>query len=277
MYAFINKEFLPLSKASLQVSDLSIQRGYGVFDFFKVVDGHPYFLDHYLDRFFHSAAVMRLNVPLNRIDLVKVIVDLIAMNEVQSSGVKLILTGGYSTDGYTPAAPNLIITQHELTLPSQQQIAEGVSVITHEYVRDIPQAKTINYTMGIWLLEKVSAANAYDVLYQKDGIISEFPRSNFFLVRRDNSIVTPSRNILAGITRKNLLGMNSGTLSIREDDVTMADLADANEAFITSTTKRLIPVVKVDNIGIGNGKPGPVTATLLQRLIELEKLDRAKR
>jgi branched-chain amino acid aminotransferase len=273
MVSFINNNFVPAEKAFLHVGDLAIQRGYGIFDFFKVVDGHPYFLDDYLDRFFNSAAKMRLSVPLQRKDLVEAIFALIKRNNLSSSGIKIILTGGYSADGYQPGDSNLVITQHELVLPAQEQVATGVKVITHEYVRDIPEVKTINYSMGIWLLEKVRKCDAFDVLYQKDGVISEFPRSNFFIVRSDNTIVTPSRNVLAGITRKNLLSISSGSLKVLESEVTISELSVAKEAFITSTTKRIIPVIQVDNITIGNGKPGATTQELLLRLIEVEKND----
>jgi branched-chain amino acid aminotransferase len=270
MVAFVNGDFLPMESASLHVSDLAVQRGYGVFDFLKVVDGHPYFIDQYLDRFFHSSAVMRLDVPFTRDELKRVVSRIIEQNDQTSSGIKLILTGGYSPDGYLPVKPNLVITQHELVLPSQEIIERGVHVITHEYVRDIPEVKTINYTMGIWLLEKVRAANAYDVLYYKDNEVSEFPRSNFFIVRKDDTIVTPLKNVLKGITRQNILNLASKYFRVEETAVTLNDIALAKEAFITSTTKRILPVTRVDNMQIGTGKPGRVAAELLERLLAIE-------
>ena len=274
MVAYINGEFIPFEKASLHVSDLAIQRGYGVFDFLKVVDGHPFFLQQYLDRFFNSAAVMRLEIPLSRSELIKVLFGLIERNKLSSSGIKMILTGGYSPDGYVPARPNLIITQHDLVLPEKRTVEQGVSIITHEYVRDIPEAKTINYSVGIWLIEKVKAANAYDVLYHSGNKVSEFPRSNFFIVRRDNTVVTPSENILKGITRQNVLHLASKYFRAAEATVTLEDVLSSKEAFITSTTKRILPVVQVDGRTIGSGQPGEVSVALLERLVELETADK---
>jgi branched-chain amino acid aminotransferase len=164
MYAFVNSEIVPLEKAFLHVSDLSIQRGYGIFDFFKISEQHAYFLNDYLDRFYQSASILRLPVPLEREKLIDTIYALIEKNNVRESGMKMILTGGYSPDGYQPHHPNLIITQQALSLPQQDQLDTGVSIITNEYVREIPGVKTINYTMGIWLAEKVKNYNAYDVL-----------------------------------------------------------------------------------------------------------------
>jgi branched-chain amino acid aminotransferase len=274
MYSFVNNKFVPADKAFLHASDLSIQRGYGIFDFLKIVDGHPFFLDDYMDRFFRSASIMRLAVPLTRPQLVQTVFELIDRNKLTSSGIKIILTGGYSTDGYTPAVPNLLLSQHELTLPSAELQQSGVSIITHEYVRDFPEVKTINYTMGIWLIERLKIENSYDVLYHKDGQISEFPRSNFFIVRKDNTVVTASKNVLYGVTRKNVLRLATECFSAIEGDISMEDLYEASEAFITSTTKRILPVVKVDGRVVGNGKPGPVSMVLLQKLIELENVDK---
>ncbi len=273
MFAYIHREIVPVEKAFLHVSDLSIQRGYGIFDFFKVQDGHPYFLDDYLDRFYNSAASMQLEVPHQRDDLKSIIFSLIAKNNIAASGVKMILTGGYSADGYQPAEPNLIITQHHLTLPGEDQIKNGVKIITHEFVRDFASAKTINYSTGIWLINKVKENQAVDVLYHQKGIVSEFPRCNFFIVRNDNTVVTPAHQVLRGITRKNILKLAARKYRAEEGVVTLEDIANAKEAFLTSTTKRIVPVVKVNETVIGDGKPGAVSLSLLNDLIALENED----
>lgn len=276
MFVSINNRIVPDSEATLNISDLAIQRGYGIFDFFKVVNGHPYFLEDYLDRFYHSASVMRLAVPLERDQLRRSVYELIARNNLGESGIKMILTGGYSSDGYHPAVPNLIISQHPLALPAKSVIETGVKIITNEYVRDIPQVKTINYTMGIWLIEKVNNEKAADVLYVKDGLVSEFPRSNFFIVTRDNVVLTASSNVLMGVTRKNVLRLARQVFAADETNITLEAVYQAREAFITSTTKRIIPVVQVNEKIIGNGQPGPVSMELLRRLVDLEEADRLK-
>lgn len=112
MYSFFNNEFLPIEKNLIHVSDLATQRGYGIFDFFKVVNGKPLFIEDYLTRFYKSAEVMSLTVSLSREELKKIIAELIQKNDVADAGIKMILTGGYSPDGYEIAKPNLIITQN---------------------------------------------------------------------------------------------------------------------------------------------------------------------
>jgi len=271
MYSFFNNEFLPAEKTFIHVSDLATQRGYGIFDFFKVVSSRPLFLDDYFDRFYRSAEAMRLPVSLPREELRKAIHELIIKNGEPDCGIKMILTGGYSPDGYEIDTPNLIITQHKLSMPSPDMLEKGVKVITHEYVRDIPHVKTINYLMGIWLQHNVKDQHAYDVLYHMNGQVSEFPRCNVFIVRKDGIVVTPSDRVLHGITRKNILSLSGRKFTIQEGEVTLQEVLTAHEVFLTSTTKRIVPIVQVDHTVIGNGQPGAVTLELLSHLIDMAK------
>jgi branched-chain amino acid aminotransferase len=216
---------------------------------------------------------MQLEVPHQRDELKNIIYSLIRKNNIPASGIKMILTGGYSTDGYQPAEPNLIMTQHNLTLPGEDQIKKGVKIITHEFVRDFASAKTINYSTGIWLINKVKESQAVDVLYHKHGIASEFPRCNFFIIRNDDTVVTPAHHVLRGIIRKNILRLASRKYKVEEGVVTLDDIAAAKEAFLTSTTKRIVPIVKVNETVIGDGKPGAISLALLEDLIALENED----
>ena len=275
-FAFINQEFLPLDQAFLHVSDLAIQRGFGVFDYFKVNDQHPYFLDDYLTRFAESARLMGIALPLAHEALKGVIYELLRKNDLSDSGVKMILTGGYSPDGYQPVEPNLLITQPEFSLPTPEQYNRGINIITHEYVREIPAAKTINYSMGIRLIQNIKAKGADDVLYHQKGIVSEFPRCNFFIVKEDNTVKTPAQDVLPGITRKNVLSLAGKYYQAEEGVVTLADIHGAKEAFMTSTTKRILPIVQVDDQVVGSGQPGEITLHLLEELISLEKKDRTE-
>jgi branched-chain amino acid aminotransferase len=273
MYAYIHPEIIPLANATLHVSDLSIQRGYGIFDFCKIKNGHIYFLNDYLDRFYQSAATMRLPVPLDRSDLAAMMIQLIRKNNIAESGLKVILTGGYSADGFQPGTPNLLLLQSPLTIPPQEQLLKGYKVITHEYVRDVPGVKTINYTTGIWLLEKMRQESADEVLYHSQGNVSEFPRSNFFIVTKDDQVITASSNVLKGVTRKNVLKLASSRFKTVEGNIALEDVYKAKEAFLTSTTKRIVPVIEVDHNVIGTGKAGEVSKILLNDLIALEEED----
>jgi branched-chain amino acid aminotransferase len=271
LFAFIHNQIQPLDQAFLHISDLAIQRGFGVFDFFRLQQGQPLFLSDYLDRFYLSAELLGLPVPLQREALTDTILALIRKNDMPVSGVKMILTGGYSADGYLPGAPNLIITQQPISLPDPAKVEKGIKIITHEYVRELPRCKTINYTMGLHLLPKLREAGAEDVLYCHQGVVTEFPRCNFFIVKADNTVVTPAADVLRGVTRQRVLELAREQFGAREGVVTLADIARAREAFLTSTTKRIMPVVQVNGRPVGNGQPGEVTRALLQGLMALEE------
>ncbi|HLO37929.1 MAG TPA: aminotransferase class IV, partial [Lacibacter sp.] len=88
MWAFINTQFVKANQAVLPVSDLAIQRGYGVFDFFRTSENVPLFIDHHLDRLQHSASVLRLQLPFTKEELKKIIAELINKNQLGSSGIR---------------------------------------------------------------------------------------------------------------------------------------------------------------------------------------------
>jgi branched-subunit amino acid aminotransferase/4-amino-4-deoxychorismate lyase len=270
MEAYLNGEFLPLDQARLHVGDLAIQRGYGIFDFFRVRDFVPLYLDDYLNRFYRSAEAMGLKGVPSRDDLRSAILELIERNGMPDAGMKLILTGGYSPDAYQPVEGNLAITEHELHMPTAEQINKGIAIITHEYRREFPEIKTINYLTGVWLQRRVKESNAADVLYHRDGAVTEFPRCNFFIVSRDGVLATPDTSVLHGITRMRVLEVAATIDRPEARRISLSEVFEASEAFLTSTTKRILPIVSVDGKTIGSGIPGPVTRNLIKLLAERE-------
>lgn len=270
MYVYLNDQFVASEKATLHISDLAIQRGYGIFDFFRVRENVLLYVDDHLDRFLQSASIMHLSAPGTKAQLLSVLHELLQKNNLPDSGIRMILTGGYSPDAYQPVTPNFIIMQSPLLIPDSS-VPKSISIITHEFVRDIPEAKTINYSMGIWLQKKIKEQQADDVLYHTNGVVTEFPRCNFFIVTKDNTIITPDKNALKGVTRKRVLELAQSSFTIKEGPVTLDDIREAKEAFLTSSTKRIQAIVKVDGQPVGNGMPGEITSELLGRLLKTEK------
>lgn len=271
MPAFLNNRFLNNDEALLHVSDLSIQRGFAIFDFFRTINGVPFCMNDYLDRFYASAATMHLALDKSREELSDIIYELINRSSEAEVGVRLMLTGGYSPDGYHAAVPNLLITCNPVKLATQADFEKGLSIITYEYQRDLPQVKSINYLMAVWLHPLLKEKKADDILYFKNNIITEFPRANVFMVTADKKLVTPRHNILHGITRKNVLALAAGSMTVEEKDITVDELMNAAEIFLTSTTKKILPVTKINGKLVGNGKPGAITSMLYQRFIEMEE------
>ncbi|HXB06114.1 MAG TPA: aminotransferase class IV, partial [Puia sp.] len=230
LFSFVNDSLVPATQASLGVTDLSIQRGFGIFDFFKTLDHAPVYLDDHLDRFFSSASRLGLNPGKSRDELKYMIGRLLNRNGIANSGVKLTLTGGYSADGYSLARPNLVITQQPLTMPISAEPAKGIRLMTYPHMRQLPEIKTIDYLMAIWLQPKLREKGADDVLYHWDRVITECPRSNFFLVTAEGTLVTPGREVLRGITRMKVLAAAKERLTTEERDVSIDELRGAKEA-----------------------------------------------
>lgn len=270
MTAYINESFIEFEKAVLHVSDLAFQRGYAVFDFFRTKNQVPLFLNDYLDRLFSSADGLQLHPPLTRVEIKNIIHQLIQKNNLSQSGIRITLTGGYSGDGYLPATPNLVIVEQPLQMATQK-FSTGLKVITHEYQRTLPSVKSTDYLLAIWLQEKIREQEADDVLYYKNGFVTEFPRSNLFIITKEKVLVTPSQNILRGITRLKVLELARGKMDIEERDLHLDEVKNASEVFMTSTTKRILPVVQVDDCVIGEGKPGSATILLNKLFLELEQ------
>lgn len=258
----INGQPVPANEALLHVSDLAILRGYGLFDFFRVLDSVPVFVDDYLERFFRSAALLHLPSPVDADALKQQLMRLLSLNETRHAGVKIVLTGGYSPDGFTPGEPNLLLIQQSLPTYDPALFRRGAHLMTCRYTRDLPEVKSLNYLKALSLQLELRSAGATDVLYHDGTHISESSRSNIFIVDDKGTIRTPSRNILKGVTRKHVLELARQKFDVAEDDVTLEQTLRAPEVFMTSSTKGVMPVTIIDGKPIGNGSPGEVTRAL---------------
>lgn len=271
MFALINNTLLPIEQAVVPVNDLSVQRGYGVFDFFRTHNGVPLFVEDHLKRLERSAKALHLSLPYSNTELQEQIKRLMQQHQLPCSGIRITVTGGSSADLYTPGTPQVIITEHPLSMQDPERMHPGFRLITHEYVRELPEVKSIHYLMGVWLQPTVKAAGADDALYVKDGWISELPRSNVFIISKEGTLITPAENILHGITREKVLSLATEMLPVEIRPVQLDELMNAAEAFVTSTTKRLIPILSVNGKSIAKGTTGIITAQLYERFVEMEQ------
>lgn len=261
-YHSVNGKIVPVAEAVLNISDIAILRGYGMFDFFLVREGQPLFIKDYLNRFEHSARQLCLELPLSKAALESKIHELILANGLKEASIRLVLTGGCSPDGYAPARPNILIMEHPFPTHPRAAFEKGVKLMLHQYLRPFPIVKTTNYTVGIWLLEKMKKAGAKDILYHDGQIIAETTRANFFIVTPNDTIATAGEGVLKGITRMKVLEIAEPQFKVEKRDLKLEELKTAKEAFITSTTRGVMPVVQIDDLSIGNGKPGEISNRL---------------
>lgn len=262
MYVLVNDAIISEEEATLKISDLAIQRGYGIFDFLKTVAGKPIFLEDHLDRFYSSAQQMRLPVKQQRTELTDRLFALIDKNKMSESGVRITLTGGYSPDGFNIASEsNIIVTQQNFVI--NRDFEKSIGLMTYDYQRQFASAKTLDYLKAIWLQPVLKEKGDDDILYHDNGMLRECPRANFFIVNEKDEILTSKSNILKGVTRKHILILGSRNFKMDERELTMDDLRHAKEVFISSTTKNILPVSRIDGRILNDGKPGPVTRSLM--------------
>ena len=142
---------------------------------------------------------------------------------------------------------------------------DGVKLITTRLQREFPTIKSTNYIGAIMAMREATAAGAVEALYvDQNDEISECTRSNFFIVK-DGRLLTAGHNLLLGITRKVILEYSPEIIPTEVTTIQLQDLSEAAEAFISSSTKEIIPVVKIDEQTIGDGRVGAVTQALMAR------------
>ncbi len=267
LFASINLEIVPVQEAKLSIQDLSIQRGFGIFDFLKIVDGKPIFLNNHIDRFYNSAKEMYMEVLIDKEGLTQHILKLVEVNNMPDAGLKFILTGGYSEDGYTLSQPNLVIAQNYFKM-ERSLVSNPLRLMSYEHQRQVPTVKTIDYLQAIRLQPSLKSRNLDDIIYLHQGLVRECPRANIFMVK-ENEVITPKNEILAGITRSKILNLKLEGYTIKTKDFTYDELLKADEVFISSSTKNATAVSHIDDIQIGNGQVGPITSRINNQLWDL--------
>ena len=261
--AFVNGEYVDREKAKIDVEDTGLIRGYGVFDYLRTFGGKPFLLDEHLTRLFNSAKEINLSIPYSKSEVEKIINKVLEINNDENSGVRTVVTGGRSKNGIFPEGkPGFVVVSKKIE-PDTKIVDQGVSVITCEHQREFSQAKTLNYLKLISHPREIEESGAYTALFVSNGFVLEGGTSNVFIIK-DKKIITPEENILKGITRGLIIKLaEENSYQVEERDVEVEELLESREVFLTSTTRGIIPVVQIDEKGIGERKPGKQTRKLI--------------
>lgn len=261
-YCYLNGKIIPVNKGGVNLNDMGILRGYGVFDFLRTYNGRPFFLKKHLGRLKGSAKMLNLKLPVSLTELAAAINKLLLKNKFKESTIRIVLTGGKTSDGITCRKPTLFILVEKLQKLPFSVYQKGVKLITHKYQREIPEAKTLNYITAASLQSLRKSKKAFEILYTSGGLVLEATTSNFFIFR-NNTLITPKNKILTGITRDVVIKLAQSKFKVEERDISFQGLSRATEALITATSKEIVPVVKIDSKLIGNGKVGKNTKYLM--------------
>ena len=267
---YIDGRWAHPNEIMISINDTAVLRGYSAFESLRTYNRRPFHLDEHINRLYHLADVIELAIPWPREHVAAAVQEIIARNAYKHATIRIYVTGGISEDGVLPSgSPGLALLITPLGERDMERFAKGYRLITTRLQRDAPEAKTTNYLAAMRALKEAARRGADDALYvnAQDHVL-EATRSNFFIFRGD-TLVTPRVGVLIGVTRNVVLELARGRFTIEERPILLEELSLADEAFVTSSSKEITPVIQVDDSVTGTGSPGPRTIELEQRFIAL--------
>lgn len=261
---YLDGQWVKDEDLKISAFDLSVVRGFGVFDFLRTYRKKPFLLDEHLQRFYNSAKLLGLVIPVRVEALKKIIDEGIKKNADEELNIRMVLTGGVGVDSLSLGKPSLIIMFTKAVPYPNELYQNGVKVITFVASRFLARAKSLNYLAAISALQEAKQKNAVEAIYiDEEKNIFEGTTTNFFAVI-GGSLITSEEGILKGITRKAILDLVEELgipLEIRE--MNMREMHAFSEAFITASNKEVMPVVQIDDTKVGDGKVGKITQKIM--------------
>ncbi len=291
--AYLNGKFIPQSEAKLPVYDAGIVMGATVTEMIRTFDHKPFKLEEHIARLYRSMRYARFEVELTQEEMLAATLKVIERNagllpKSKELGIVQFVTAGTfsvyagSAGGGEKMVPTVCI--HTFPLPLflwAKQFETGLHAVTPSNRHIPPQCidPKMKYRsrLHFWLAEQEAKnvdPNAATLLLDLDGNVTEFSGGNILIVK-DGTIISPTtRNILPGISRQTVIELASELqIPFSEEDFQVYDVCNADEAFESTTPFCLLPVTKINNILIGNGKPGAICFRLLDRWGEKVGLD----
>jgi len=272
---YVNGKITPAEQAVIPVYDHGFLYGEGVYETLRTYNRIPFLYERHVRRLRQSAQYLTLDVPFDDEGLLQGIRHTMdAAGEFEEAYVRVLLTRGIGELTYDIRAtpePSLVIIVKPLDEPSERIERDGITISLVDVLRNHPGSvnpiiKSNNLLNNALAMQEAYRRGGEEALMcNYRGELSECSQSNFFLVRGGTALTPKSEaGLLEGVTRAFLfeVGHDVG-VEVRDETLFPGDLAKADEAFITSTTRELSPVVRIDERVIGSGKPGPVTLKLL--------------
>ena len=267
---YLDGEFVSRQEAKISVFDHGLLYGDGVFEGLRSYSGRIFKLYEHLDRLYKSAQHILLTIPLSREELAKTIIKAMRINGLKDAYIRVVVTRGVGDLGLDPTKcpkSSLFVIADKIKLYPEEFYQKGLEIITVPTQRTSigaldPRVKSLNYLNNI--LAKIEALNAgvkEALMLNAQGLALECTGDNIFLLEEEILKTPPTYlGILNGITRQTTIELaKSLSIKVEETILSRYNLFNAEECFLTGTAAEIIPVVKIDNRVIGNGKPGPIT------------------
>ena len=262
---YLNDSWVTTEKATISVFDLSVIRGFGIFDFLRTYHKKPFKLSEHIDRLFNSAKQLGITVPKTKSQIEKIVHEGIKKNSYRECIARIVVTGGVSPDGISKNENSTFaVLFTEATDYPKSYYTQGVKIISREFERAFPHAKSLNYLTAVNVLSEAKKENAIEVLYlDRNRHILEGTTSNFFAVV-GGKLITPKEGILRGITRAVVIELaRKLKIPVIESDLLYSQIELFDEAFITASNKEVMPVVRIDGKKVGSGEVGTISRRLI--------------
>ena len=266
--AYVNGRYLPHGRAGVHIEDRGFQLGDAIYEVTNVLGGRPVDEAGHLDRLERSLREIGMVMPMGRAALMLVMREMIARNKIKNGILYFQVTRGTARRDHVPPPglrPSLIMTARSQDMAAfQKRMENGVAVISAPDLRwarcDI---KTVQLLPNLLAKQAAKAKGAFEAwLVDRDGYVTEGAATNAWIVDEKGAVITRdlSRAILPGVTRKVILeAIAAAGLAVVERKFTVAEAQKAREAFLSSATGAGVPVVAIDGVTIGDGKPGALT------------------
>jgi D-alanine transaminase len=263
--AWLNGIFLPLEDARISVLDRGFLFGDGVYEVIPVYGGRLFRLAHHLKRLDNSLSGVRIENPLTHEQWESILNELVAENEGSDQTVYLKVTRGTDTKRDHAFPANIMPTAFAMSspMPGARDINKetGITAITLPDIRwKLCNIKAITLLPNVMLRQQAVEAGSAEAILINAGYAIEGAASNLFIVKNGVLITPPNSNaLLPGITRDLVLELAaSHDIPFREADIHEDELFDADEVWLTSSTREISPVISIDDKAVGNGTPGPM-------------------
>jgi branched-chain amino acid aminotransferase len=277
---WFNGELVPADQASVSVFDHGLLYGDGVFEGIRAYNGRILKMRSHLKRLFNGAARIDLKIACTIEQIEQAIRQTCDTNHIRNGYIRLCVTRGVGYLGLNPylcEKSNTFIIADTITLYPAQMYQTGMPIITAKTMRNHPAAmdpavKSMNYLNNILAKIEAVRANVPEALMLNwQNNVSECTGDNIFMVTGGKLITPPlSACPLPGITRAIVIDLaKKAGLTVLEEDFTLDTLYGADEVFLTGTAAEVIPVTKIDDKPIADGKPGPVTGQLIAAFKQL--------
>jgi D-alanine transaminase len=271
---YINGKFISLDELVIPIDERGHQFGDGVYEVIRVYNGKPFMLDEHIDRLINSSNAIKLPITESGDEYKKLIIEAVEKSQLKDCNVYLQITRGITTRQHLfPNVPvSISMTVRPAKSISDEIRDKGEKAIFHEDERWANcYIKSLNLLPNILAKQVAFEAGCFEAILVKEGLVTEGTSSNVFIVKEGKVFTTPlSKQILPGVTRmavKNVSNMLN--IDFIEKHFTQEELLAADELFITSTTSEILPIVKVNDQLIGDGKPGTVTNQLYKKFMEV--------